>query len=358
MLKTFVALLCTCFAMPTSAKLGETVPQLVKLFGKSYTIESDAVGKRYRFRSEKVSVDVLVSNDVSVAETYFSDHSLTASGEPPSDIVRAVLKTNVPQIRWSEIDAWTFAADYALRSSDQKHIAFLRYRGPQPEGSIWTLTVGDSKVLSSRFSTSAPSPPTSVTPPPEIPSPTQTARTADTREPSATSKSGPKPGETKEQYEQRVLAEARTKDATAQSPRWVYSEHEDAMGRGSEKFAHVDSLTTLSFGFPYQGDQVMRLVLQRNPQKGKDAYIKVDHGQFHIRYPHSNFTIRFDNGKLQTFPFDSADNGMSNVAFLGYGQYDRFIALLRKANTIDIEADFWGEGTGVVTFDVHGLQGW
>src|SRR5207302_6204993 len=113
-----------------------------------------------------VSVDVLVSNDVSVAETYFSDHSLTASGEPPSDIVRAVLKTNVPQIRWSEIDAWTFAADYALRSSDQKHIAFLRYRGPQPEGSIWTLTVGDSKVLSSRFSTSAPSPPTSVTPPP------------------------------------------------------------------------------------------------------------------------------------------------------------------------------------------------
>jgi hypothetical protein len=44
--------------------------------------------------------------------------------------------------------------------------------------------------------------------------------------------------------------------------------------------------------------------------------------------------------------------------FLGEGQYDRFIALLRKAKTMDIEVDFYGEGSQVVTFDVHGLQEW
>ena len=80
--------------------------------------------------------------------------------------------------------------------------------------------------------------------------------------------------------------------------------------------------------------------------------------QFHIRYPHSKFTIRFDKGKLHTFPFDSSDDGRSNLAILGDNQYDRFIALLRKAKTMDIEVDFYGEGSQVVTFDVHGLQGW
>jgi hypothetical protein len=95
-LKSFVALVSLCFAVSASAKLGETVPQLVKRFGKSYTVEEIELGETYRFRSEKVSVDVLVAADgVSVAETYFSDHPLTSSGEPPNDIVRAVLKTNV-----------------------------------------------------------------------------------------------------------------------------------------------------------------------------------------------------------------------------------------------------------------------
>ena len=181
-----------CSAVSASAKLGETVPQLIKRFGKSYRIESANNGNKYEFRSEKVRVDVLVSNDVSIAETYFSDHALTANGQPPNDIVRAILKTNDPKARWLEIDAAQFRSDYALRSSDQKYIAFLRYTGPQAEGFIWTMTVGAAKTLSSLSS-----------PPP---SPLASS------EPSALSKSGPKPGETKEQYEQRVLAEALARD--------------------------------------------------------------------------------------------------------------------------------------------------
>jgi hypothetical protein len=126
-----------CFAVPAYAKLGETVPQLVKRFGKSYTVESVQVGRKYKFRSANVSVDVVVANGFSVAETYLSDHPLAASGEPPNDIVRAVLKMNAPNARWVEIEAAPFEADYALRSSDDQYIAILKYTGPQPENSIW-----------------------------------------------------------------------------------------------------------------------------------------------------------------------------------------------------------------------------
>ena len=92
MLRVQIAFLCFCFSMSAQANLGETVPQLIKRFGNNYTIESDAAGKTYKFRSEKMHVDVLVCGDVSVAETYFSEKPLTASGEPPNDIVRAILK--------------------------------------------------------------------------------------------------------------------------------------------------------------------------------------------------------------------------------------------------------------------------
>jgi Superinfection immunity protein len=136
-----IGVLCLTFAASASAKLGETVPQLIKRFGKNYTVESVQIGKNYKFRSEKVSVDVVVADNISVGETYFSDHPLTASEEPPNDIVQGVLRTNVPKAKWVEIEAAPYRADYAIRSSDNGYIALLRYRGPQPEDATWTMTV-------------------------------------------------------------------------------------------------------------------------------------------------------------------------------------------------------------------------
>src|SRR5262249_26629831 len=133
------------FAIPAQAKLGETVPQLVKRFGNSYTVEPVQIGvelgERYKFRSKNVSVDAVVANGVSIAETYFSDHPLAADGEPPNDSVRAILKTNASGTRWLETNATPFRADYALQSSDDEYVAFLRYKQPQPENAVWTMTV-------------------------------------------------------------------------------------------------------------------------------------------------------------------------------------------------------------------------
>jgi S1-C subfamily serine protease len=183
MLRTFVGFLCTCFAFPAHAKIGETVPQLLKRFGKSYTVESVQIGKKYKFRSANISVDAVVANGVSVGETYLSDHPLI-SGEPPNDIVRAVLKTNAPKARWVEIEAAPFEADYALRSSDNEYIAILKYTGPQPENNVWIMTVGLAKViraLSSAASPSgSPSPPTAMPASTPLPFPSLSAPAAPT----------------------------------------------------------------------------------------------------------------------------------------------------------------------------------
>ncbi len=183
MLRTFVGFLCTCFAFPAHAKIGETVPQLLKRFGKSYTVESVQIGKKYKFRSANISVDAVVANGVSVGETYLSDHPLI-SGEPPNDIVRAVLKTNAPKARWVEIEAAPFEADYALRSSDNEYIAILKYTGPQPENSVWIMTVGLAKAiraLSSAASPSgSPSPPTAMPASTPFPTPSLSAPAAPT----------------------------------------------------------------------------------------------------------------------------------------------------------------------------------
>ena len=181
MLRPFVALLCFCFVVHASAKLGETVPQLVKRFGNSYTVEEAQLGKTYKFRSANVSVDAVVFNGRSICETYYSDHPLSTNGEPPNDIVRAVLKTNAPKAQWKEIEGVPFGADYAMRSSDGEYIAILKYTEPQPENMIWTMTVGLAKSVCavstaarssnplSPTSTPASAPSSSPTPSPSAP---------------------------------------------------------------------------------------------------------------------------------------------------------------------------------------------
>ncbi len=87
--------------------------------------------------------------------------SLIASGEPPNDIVRAVLKTNVSKARWVEIEPTPVRADYALRSSDGEYTAILNYKGHQLENMIWTMTVGLAKSVRAPSAAASPTTPSS-----------------------------------------------------------------------------------------------------------------------------------------------------------------------------------------------------
>ena len=155
---TMAVLLSVLSAATATAKIGETVPQLLKRFGRTYTIENTASGQLYKFRSQSLSVDVSVIKTRSVAETYYSDHPLDSKDEPPSDIVRAILRTNNPTARWTEIESAPLKADHALRSSDSKLIALLHYKSVQTDGDTnfpWTITVYDPAAVLDIDSTSS-----------------------------------------------------------------------------------------------------------------------------------------------------------------------------------------------------------
>lgn len=137
-------------------------------------------------------------------------------------------------------------------------------------------------------------------------------------------------------------------------PKWEYYEQADEMGRGVKKSAHVDSLSTLSFQFPYQGPQLMRLVLQNSPKYGKVAYVKIERGQFVFTGEDASITVRFDDGKPQKFRILEPSDGSRDAAVIK--SYERFVTQLRKAKTMDVEAEFYLEGARAVSFDVHGLK--
>jgi hypothetical protein len=139
-------------------------------------------------------------------------------------------------------------------------------------------------------------------------------------------------------------------------PKWEYYEEPDQMGRGVKKGAHVDSLSTLSFQFPYEAPQLMRLVLQKSPKNGNVAYFKIERGQFVFAgYDEAAITVRFDNGKPQSFSIVESSDGSRNIAIIN--NYTRFVRQLRKAKGMDVEVQFYLQGSHVVSFDVHGLSG-
>jgi hypothetical protein len=144
-----------------------------------------------------------------------------------------------------------------------------------------------------------------------------------------------------------------TTDVTTTS--WAYSKHEDEMGQGTEKLAKITSLNVANFCFPNQ-DGHANLFLRKSPNDGKDVIFRIERGQFASSSVQNFVTARFDGGELQTFFVigDSADGG-GDVLFIRH--YDQFVNQLRKARTLEIEANFYLEGSRVFEFDVHGLRG-
>jgi hypothetical protein len=139
----------------------------------------------------------------------------------------------------------------------------------------------------------------------------------------------------------------------AQSVRWFYSEHEDEMGRGTNKFADLESLNTVSFGFPYEGEQHAVLHLQRNAKHGLEVWLAVSRGQFTPPGYGQSLSVKFDDGAIQQFPFSV---NMDTTNYIWIGEARRFLGQLRRAKKLKIEAIFWGQGDRVLEFDVHGLR--
>lgn len=135
---------------------------------------------------------------------------------------------------------------------------------------------------------------------------------------------------------------------------WNYSESADEMGRGQIKWAIVNSLNEFEFDFPYKGPQRARLELRKHPKHGHDVILSIERGQFLCGIDNCVVSVRFDQGKAQTYSvLEPADNSTTSLFIQSY---DRFVTNLRKAEKVYIEAQFYQEGHRVFEFDTTGLN--
>ena len=145
-------------------------------------------------------------------------------------------------------------------------------------------------------------------------------------------------------------------EGSAGSPalRWAYSESSEPMGRGVIKTATVSSVNEIEFDFPYRGSQRATLQLRVHPKYGKDVILSVERGQFLCRIDGCSVSVRFDQGKAQTFgALEPADHSSEYLFLSGY---DRFLAGTLKSSRVYIEAQFFQQGSRVFEFNVAGLK--
>lgn len=121
------------------AKIGETLPQLIKRFGNKYQVEEQNNGDiTYKFVGGYF-MNAILRNGVCVTEIYFSDHALE-NGEPPTKYVRGVLNVEAPGRKWTEQKP-SIRADYAVASDDGKYWAELAYKRQRADRFTWSMAV-------------------------------------------------------------------------------------------------------------------------------------------------------------------------------------------------------------------------
>lgn len=135
---------------------------------------------------------------------------------------------------------------------------------------------------------------------------------------------------------------------------WRYNETRDEMRGKATKFACTTSDNELNFDFPYSGGATAELCLRIDPKFGKDVILSIDKGQFMCSMFECSVSVKFDDGSIQTFSAVDAADGKTNLIFIR--NYGRFVASLRKARHLIIEANFFQEGRQQMKFTVGSLE--
>lgn len=135
---------------------------------------------------------------------------------------------------------------------------------------------------------------------------------------------------------------------------WLYSESADEMSGQSLRYAEVISSNTVSFGFPYAGEQHGTLLLRK--RRGSDNVIlQIEKGQFLCTsYGGCNVSVRFDDKPARRFSAVGPADNSSTSLFIRNER--SFIAETKKAKTVRIEAVVYQNGDPVFVFDTAGLK--
>ncbi len=124
--------------------------------------------------------------------------------------------------------------------------------------------------------------------------------------------------------------------------------------RGTKsKFASIDSANKVDFSFPYSGGSDLQIVLRKRPSDGFKILLSIYKGQFDC-FMGCQFSVKFDDGKIEKWTASSASSGSSDVIFVN-GE-SKFLSKLKKAKQLIIEARFYNSGDKQFKFDVSNLK--
>jgi hypothetical protein len=139
--RRLVTLLIALTPLCAQAKIGETLPQLVKRFGMYISSSGDDA---YTFKPWSAgAVVVSLVNGRSALESYLSASPLV-KGEPPNDVVRGILNTTSPHDRWHAVQVPN--ASYALQNKDNSLTAILHY--PIASSTLtWDMDIGYTPAI-------------------------------------------------------------------------------------------------------------------------------------------------------------------------------------------------------------------
>lgn len=135
---------------------------------------------------------------------------------------------------------------------------------------------------------------------------------------------------------------------------WVYDEDVDQMRNAKSYTATLVAKTDVQFSFPYNGGSALMLVLRSDPKFGHDVWLQITKGQFLCSPVSCQVSVKFDDGKIIDYDGTPPNDGDSKYLFIR--DYKGFVAHLRKAKALIVEADFYQEGRVQFAFDVPPLD--
>lgn len=136
---------------------------------------------------------------------------------------------------------------------------------------------------------------------------------------------------------------------------WHYDASEDQMTSGKRKIASVSSTNSVSFGFPYNGEQQAQLTLRTDPRFGKSVIFGLEKGQILCSaFDGCTVQVRFDDEKPAKYAASGPSDHSTTMVFIE--DYGRFLAKLRKAKRVRISMNIYQQGSPVFEFDVSGFD--
>lgn len=134
---------------------------------------------------------------------------------------------------------------------------------------------------------------------------------------------------------------------------WWYAQSYDGMRKASTTKATVDGDEILEFAAPYEGGSKLTLTIRQQPSDGLTAYLTVTKGQIICPHPNREIAISLDRGPIQHLKCQEPGDGSRDTLFLLPAS--RVLNLIRKAQKLTVEAEYFHEGARQTDFDVSGL---